>query len=220
MWTSKSLGALVLIIFGTQAQVACGQDGTNSTVAGAVLERSATTPWESEIGEGYVSSAKDLSLEVGPFTGIRVLGGTQWHDMVLTSLSYGHVLDNTVGRGTWHQGNWELRGELFGGVQHSPASDWIIGLTPHLRYDFATGTRWVPFVDAGAGVTATSIGGPDLSNTFEFNLQATAGTHYFLRNNLALTFETRFVHISCAGISSPNHGVNGVWATIGVAVLF
>jgi len=36
------------------------------------------------------------------------------------------------------------------------SSDWVVGLTPHLRYNFATGTRWIPFVDGGAGVTATA----------------------------------------------------------------
>jgi len=56
----------------------------------------------------------------------------------------------------WHRGNFESRLEFFGGMQFYPNVDtdgWFIGLTPHLRYDFATGTRWIPFVDAGAGVS-------------------------------------------------------------------
>jgi len=65
-------------------------------------------------------------------------------------------------------------------------------------------------LDFGAGVTATSIGSPDLGGTFEFNLQGTAGVHYFFRDNLALTLEPRGLHISCAGIHQPNNGLNAV----------
>jgi len=100
--------------------------------------------------------------------------------------------------------------ELFTGVQFSPRREWLLGLTPHLRYNFATGTRWIPFVDAGVGVAATSIGHPDLSGIFEFNLQAGPGIQWFLKDRVAITMEARYLHLSCAGISKPNLGVNGV----------
>jgi opacity protein-like surface antigen len=93
-------------------------------------------------------------------------------------------------------------------------------LTPHLRYDFATGTRFIPFVDVGAGVTLTGIREPDLSNIFEFNLQAGGGLHWFFRDNAALTFEFRYIHLSCAEITSPNLGVNGVLWTAGLSRFF
>lgn len=59
-----------------------------------------------------------------------------------------------------------------------------------------------------AGATATDIRQPDLSTTFEFNLQGGGGLHYFLRNDLALTFQWRFIHLFNAGIKFPNTGVN------------
>ncbi|HWY77307.1 MAG TPA: acyloxyacyl hydrolase, partial [Verrucomicrobiae bacterium] len=114
----------------------------------------------------------------------------------------------------------EFRLELFTGAQFSPSREWFVGLTPHLRYNFATDTRWIPFVDGGAGVTATSIGPPDLSGTFEFNLQAGTGIEWFLKDNVALTLEARYVHWSCAGISNPNLGLNGVTGMIGVSFFF
>lgn len=220
MCTWKLFGAAVL--FGCAISQLCnGAEVLSSNVTAAVeLNTHTTLLWDTGVGEGFRSSTKTLSLEAGPVVGVKMLGGSLRHDMVLSSMSYGHMLDDTVGRGRWYSGNWELRAELFGGVEYSPASEWLIGLTPHLRYNFATGTRWVPFVDMGAGVTATSIGAPDLGNTFEFNLQATVGAHVFLRDNLALTFETRLLHVSCAGIWSPNLGVNGVFPTLGVSLLF
>lgn len=173
--------------------------------------------WLNDIGEGFSSTVQTVNVESGTSCGIAVLGGKQCHDLALTSISYGHMLGTVRGEDHWYCGNWELRGELFGGLQYSPSANYVIGLTPHLRYDFATGTRWVPFADAGAGVTATGIGAPDLSGTFEFNLQATAGTHWFIRNNLAVTADVRYLHLSCAGMHDPNLGLNTVAGMIGLS---
>src|SRR5712671_3522816 len=166
--------------------------------------------WQGEVGEGFRSSVETFSTEAGVAVGMAALGSRQAHDLALTSLSYGHMWGPVLGEGHWYRGNFELRIELFGGAQYSPSSDWLVGLTPHLRYNFATGTRWIPFLDGGAGVTAMGIGPPDVSGTFEFNLQADAGVQWFVEKNCAITLEARWLHLSCAGISSPNLGLNTV----------
>ncbi len=176
--------------------------------------------WEAGVGEGFLRTARSFSLEAGGGIGVRAFGGKQRHYLALASLSYGHVLDPVLGEDRWWRGNVECRLELFSGAQFSPGSEGLVGLAPHLRYDFATGTRWVPFIDAGAGVTATSIGTPDLSNIFEFNLQGGAGLHLFLREDLALTIEARYLHLSCAGISRPNNGLNTVMGMVGLTWFF
>jgi len=89
-----------------------------------------------------------------------------------------------------------------------------------LRYNFATGSRWIPYADIGAGVSATSIGPPDLSGTFEFNLQAATGVQWFIRDNLALGLEARYLHMSCAGIHPPNLGLNTVNGMVGISWFF
>ena len=200
---------------------------TPSNSNGAELDlatiRSASPPtgiWQGAAGEGFKSSVQTICFAAGATTGFQAFGGEQDHDLVLASLSYGHMVGRVIGEDHWYRGNWELRGELFGGVQYSPSSDCLIGLTPHLRYNLATGTRWIPFVDGGAGVTATSIGPPDLSGTFEFNLQANAGVNWFMRDNLALTFQVGFLHVSCAGIHYPNQGLNGTTGMAGLTWFF
>ncbi len=130
------------------------------------------------------------------------------------------MLFGVMGEDHWYRGNWEIRGEFFGGGQYSPTANWVIGLTPHLRYNFATGTRWIPFVNGGVDVLATGIGHPDLSGTFEFNDQVNIGTHYFMRDNVALSFETGYMHVSDAGISKPNQGLNCIKAMLGVSWFF
>jgi hypothetical protein len=176
--------------------------------------------WQKEVGDGFRSSVRTFSVEPGVALGVQAFGGKQVHDLALLSLSYGHMLGNVVGKEHWYAGNWEARAELFGGGQFSPRSDELVGLTPHLRYNFATGTRWVPFADVGAGVTASGIGPPDQSGTFEFNLQANVGTHWFVRDDLAFTFEVGYLHMSCAGIHNPNLGVNTIKGMLGLTWFF
>jgi len=184
------------------------------------LESSPESIWETGVGEGFRPSAQSISVGVGATYGFAAFGGHQAHDLALVSLTYGHMLGHTVGQDHWYRGNFEGRLELFTGAQFSPSTEWLVGLTPHLRYNFATGTRWIPFLDGGAGVTATSIDRPDLSGTFEFNLQGGAGIQWFLKDNIAITVEARYVHWSCAGISEPNHGLNGVTGMVGWSFFF
>jgi len=176
--------------------------------------------WINGIRGGFLVGAQSLAGEVGGIDGVKILGSSKTHDMALASVSYGHMLWPVVGQGRWYRGNWELRGEVFGGVELTPSQHWFVGVTPHLRYNLATGTRWVPFLDAGAGLTATDIGLPDLGSSFEFNLQGGLGLHWFVRNNWAVTVEARYFHLSDAGTTHRNNGVNGVMTLIGVTYFF
>jgi len=173
-----------------------------------------------KLAGGKVGAAQSFTLSAGANYGIEALGGKEQHHLALISLTYGHMLGHTLGEGHWYRGNPEFRLELFGGAQFSPTSDSLIGLTPHLRYNFATGTVWVPFFDLGAGVTATSIGPPDLSGTFEFNLQAATGVQWFVKENMSLNLEMGYLHVSCGGIHDPNLGLNGVTGKLGLTFFF
>ena len=192
---------------------------TNSVVL-PELSLPKSTIWQDGVGKGFRSTTCSFSVEAGVGVGMAAFGGTQAHDLALTSLSYGHMLGAVLGGGHWYRGNFEYRIELFGGAQYSPSSEWLVGFTPHLRYNFATGTRWIPFFDAGAGVTATGIQHPDLGGTFEFNLQPAIGVHWFVRDHLALTGEVKYLHMSCAGIDRPNLGLNDVTGMIGLTWFF
>jgi len=194
---------------------------TNSISSpGPALESRPDGIWENGVGEGFRPTTHSIEVSAGANGGLAVFGPKQSHDLALFCVSYGHMLGHVCGDGHWYKGNPELRGELFTGAQFSPGSEWFVGLTPHLRYSFATGTRWIPFADGGAGVTATGIGPPDLSGTFEFNLELGGGVQWFLTDNVALTAEARYVHWSCAGIHKPNLGLNGVTGLLGLSYFF
>jgi lipid A 3-O-deacylase len=176
--------------------------------------------WQGDVGEGFQPRTHEIGLELGATPGMATCGSTQAHGLALASLSYGRMIGQVKGEGHWYRGNWEIRAELFGGVQYSPTTDWLVGLTPHLRYNFDTGTRWIPFIDGGVGPTATGIRRPDLSGTFEFNDQGNVGVHWFIRDDVALTVEVGYMHLSNAGIDHPNNGVNCVKGMVGVSWFF
>jgi hypothetical protein len=203
------------------AQTRADSSLTNSTVSpGLTSEPKAEGIWQAGVGEGFRSDAQSFGVSAGATYGLEVFGSQEAHHLALVSFTYGHMLGHVVGEGHWYRGNPEIRVELFTGAQFSPSSEWFVGFTPHLRYNFATGTRWIPFGDLGAGVTATGIGPPDLSGTFDFNLQAGGGVHWFFKDNVALTLEAHYTHWSCAGIHQPNLGLNGVTGTLGVTFFF
>jgi hypothetical protein len=230
MNTSTKSGILSMIVLAPMTSLTGAADflqqpppAVTNTVAVADLSAPKSTIWRDGVGSGFLGSAQNLTVEAGAAAGMAKLGSHQAHDLGLLSVAYGHMLGGVTGRDHWYRGNFEGRMELFGGMQFRPDVDtdgWLIGLTPHLRYNFATGTRWIPFMDGGAGVTAMGIGPPDVSGTFEFNLQASAGVHWFLRDNLALTSEVKYTHYSCAGIHSPNSGINTVAFMFGVTWFF
>lgn len=177
----------------------------------------ASSVWERDVGGGFRDSVRRIGVAAGAGPGLKILGSHQAHGMVLSSVSYGRMLGGVKGEGSSWRGNWEPNAEILGGLQIDPTTRYILGFTPHLRYNFAARSRTVPFVDLGAGVTATDIGPPDLGDKFQFNLQGCGGVNWFLKNDLAVSIEARFIHISSARISLPNQGANAVLLMVGVS---
>ncbi len=184
------------------------------------LSASPTSIWDANVGEGFRRGATQLAVTVGAGFGMKVITTRENHDWALGTLEYGCFLGDVVGRNQWFRGNWELLAQFFGGLQFYPDTAYVVGGGPLLRYNFATGCPWIPFVDLGGGVAATDIRNGDLSTTFEFNLQAGTGVHYFVREQMALTFQYRFIHLSNAGIEFPNLGVNSSTFLLGISWFF
>jgi len=176
--------------------------------------------WQDGIGSGFRKNTIQAGFLVGGGFGTAAFGSREAHDLSFGSVNAGWILTDVIGRDHFFKGNLEVIGELFSGAQFHPRTRYLTGFTPLLRYNIATGTRWVPFLTCGAGLTLTDIGYPDLSGTFQFNSQGGAGTHYFFRENVAFTAEWRWLHVSNAGISEPNHGVNTQMFMAGITWFF
>jgi len=52
------------------------------------------------------------------------------------------------GVGRWYRGNREWQGEVLGGGQFSSETSGLVGLTPHVRYNFSAGSSWIPYAGA------------------------------------------------------------------------
>ena len=176
--------------------------------------------WNGEIGDGFIKNVREADVSFTLALGLGSLIDCNNHDLALGTFHYGWMFGDVVGKDHWYRGNWELLGEAFAGAQYHPNAAYVAGVTPMIRYNFATGTRLMPFINGGAGSSVTDIGNPDLSTIYEFNLQAGLGFHYFWRKNAALTFESRYLHFSNASIKLPNQGVNTVSFLVGFSWFF
>ena len=164
--------------------------------------------------------AQILGVSAGATHGMKIFGSSERHHLFLGLISYGRIVRDMEGERNLFRGNIELCGELLGGSQFHPENDKLIGFAGHVRYNFINALPLVPFVDVGAGATLTEIREPDLGGAFEFNLQAVAGLDYWFGQSTAMGLELRYVHLSSAGIYSPNRGVNTVGLFVSVKSLF
>ena len=192
---------------------------TNQITQYTTNEPTAPNIWRDGIGSGFNSRTWSVGVMAGAGPGLRVLGSTEHHGIALANVNIAWILPEW-GRTSFLAGNLQFRGELFGGAQFHPNTRWVTGLTIMARYTFATGCRWVPFIDGGAGPSGTDIGLPDLGDNFEFNVQVGGGTYYFFRKNTAVSLEYRWLHLSDAGLSQHNNGINAQMIQGGVTWFF
>ena len=123
-----------------------------------------------------------------------------------------------VGEGFW-------RGALETGIepwlQYYPRQNaGAEGLKLVLRYHFLRASPLLPYVEALAGVGATSLNVQENDSNHIVVLEAGVGLSYFVTRGLALTAGYRFQHLSNAGTSRPNRGLNFDTGVLGVSFFF
>lgn len=182
------------------------------SVRGAELEAESVPP--------FAKRSREVAVTLGAGPSAAILGSISDHDVALTVLRCGLTLSDTRAKDTYREGHWELLGEFFAGAQFHPQARYLTGVLPLFRYNFTQREPFVPFIDLGAGVMLTDIGAPDLSGQFQFNEQIGVGAHYLFSEQVAITVQYRFMHISNAGISAPNLGVNANIFSIGLTHFF
>ncbi|HTB82619.1 MAG TPA: acyloxyacyl hydrolase [Candidatus Sulfotelmatobacter sp.] len=217
--SNRAAGADPVVVSGSHLNDL--QDNAGATNSGGLTLQPAPICFcKDEGGYDFHKGINEVGITLGGSFGSKIFGSSERHDFVLSKLQVGHVFSNVFAKDHWYAGNFELLGEIFGGEQVKPVGAYLAGVTPVLRYDFATGSRLVPFFDIGFGATATDIGLPDLGGTFQFNFQTGPGIHWFIDKKTVLTFQYRFLHVSSAGLETPNLGVNTSVFYLGVSRLF
>ena len=83
----------------------------------------------------------------------------------------------------------------------------------------------MPYFTAGAGGVYTDIpeglpSGNAIGQSVEFNLQAIGGVRFLINSHWSVNAEAAYRHISNAGMSDPNYGIDQLGGNLGVGFSF
>ncbi len=129
---------------------------------------------------------------------------------------YGWVLTDAVGPGP-------LRGRFEYAVDVVPAflltqrngTAYGLGLNPiGLKWNFAGRQSVTPYVELGGGLLFSNTQVPPGTSRVNFTPSGALGLH-FLRSKYNWSAEVRFMHISNAGLATPNPGINTIQVRLG-----
>jgi hypothetical protein len=94
-----------------------------------------------------------------------------------------------------------------------------------LRYNFVQPKcRFIPYIQGGGGILFNDIYKDPNQNVIgqvqEFSLEAGIGLHYLITPNVSIDAEGDYLHISNAGMSQRNAGLNAIGGMVGVTYYF
>jgi len=90
-----------------------------------------------------------------------------------------------------------------------------VGVNPFaFKWAFATRSSIVPYVEIGGGVLFTNNKVPEGTSHTNFTSGGAFGLH-FLRSKYNISTEVRYMHISNAGLATPNPGINTIQFRLG-----
>jgi hypothetical protein len=212
------LGLLRFVIVLIAAVIALPGFALKNSEAVAADAAHQPSTYDSVFGYGRQS----LGISVGHGLALPI-GGTNSPGMediqfVYTTPRWGIGLTDPLGERSWYRGSFELLLEGTFLYMFEPKSGIAGGIAPGLRYNFLTGTRFIPFFHAGVGFIALDADLPRQSDGLNFILQSGVGLHYFISQSTALTGEWRFHHISNASIHERNAGINSSLFMLGLTL--
>lgn len=152
--------------------------------------------------------------------GFSVPGGTKDTHAINAGVRLGKVLTESHGSG-FLRGNFEWSADLmplYYVWQPAPAHNAFgEGLNPvNLKWNFSNSRTVVPFLELGGGVLFTNHVVPLNTSHVNFLTHATLGFQFFNNERRAITANILYQHISNAGLTVPNPGINTVQFQVGV----
>jgi hypothetical protein len=175
---------------------------------------------------GFASAQSSKPLDGQPWDlgvwgsgGFSVPGGTKDTQVIDAGVRLGKVLTDDWGPGFVH-GNFEWAADLmplYYVLQPAPAKNaYGAAFNPvNLKWNFTHSERTVPYLELGGGVLFSHHDVPLNTSHVNFLTHAALGVHFFRSEARAITGSIRYEHISNAGLTVPNPGINTVQFTIG-----
>jgi hypothetical protein len=131
-------------------------------------------------------------------------------------LRYGWILTDPAGPGIL-KGRFEYAVDvvpLFLVVQRTGTA-YGVGLNPFaLKWNFVPRHNVMPYIDIGGGTLFSNDKVPPGTSHVNFTTSGAIGAH-FLRSKYNWSVELRFMHISNAGLVTPNPGINTLQLRLG-----
>ena len=163
---------------------------------------------------GPVEGGHELQVWTGGGHGIS---GSQSGDGIWNAgFRYGLILTAPHGPGF-------LRGRLEYAVDAVPVflivqktnTAYGVGINPFsFKWALATRSSVVPYLEIGGGTVFTNTNVPEGTSRVNFTSGGAFGLH-FLRSKYNIGTEVRYMHISNAGLATPNPGVNTIQFRLG-----
>ena len=163
---------------------------------------------------GPVEGGHELQIWTG---GGHGLSGSQSDDGIWNlGLRYGLILTRPHGPGF-------LRGRLEYALDVVPAflvvqktnTAYGAGVNPFaFKWLMAPGSSVAPYVEIGGGTLFTNTNVPEGTSRVNFTSGGAFGVH-FLRSKYNIAAEVRYMHISNAGLATPNPGINTIQFRLG-----
>jgi lipid A 3-O-deacylase len=152
--------------------------------------------------------------------GFSVPGGTKDTQALNGGVRLGKVLTDDAGSG-FIRGNFEWSADLIPFYylwQPAPAKNALgEGVNPlNLKWNFTHSKRVIPFAELGGGFLFTNHAVPLNTSHFNFMTHGAFGFQFFNDSRRAIMANVQFQHISNAGLSEPNPGINTVQFQLGV----
>ena len=153
--------------------------------------------------------------------GHSVSGGRSNTGVWNAGLRYGWILSRPHGPG-FLEGRFEYAIDavpLF--LVFQPANTAFgAGINPlNLKWNFATRGHVVPYFELSGGTLFTNHDVPPGTSSVNFTSGVALGTH-FLRDRCNWSLELRYMHISNAGLSSLNPGINTIQVRFGLGRIY
>jgi hypothetical protein len=175
-------------------------------------------------GEPYAKGTREIEATFGAFGSFSIGPSRQTVDFGFESLRLGWMATTPQGGG-WLRGNNEFLLEGFTAEILRGPGHVLAGATIIWRYNFVqTGVRLVPYLQLGGGGLYSDIY-KDRSqllagDAFEFILHNGIGLRYALTNQWSASVEGAYRHMSNAGFSGRNQGLNSFGGTFGLICSF
>jgi hypothetical protein len=159
-------------------------------------------------------------IQVWTGGGLSVSGGTQDTSVWNAGVRYGWILTDPHGPG-FLNGRFELALDAVPAfvVFQRANTAYGAGVNPvGLKWIFATRRQVAPFLELNGGTLFTTHEVPSRTSTVNFTPGAAFGLYFFKQHTWSV--DVRYLHISNAGLTVPNPGVNTVQVRLGFGKFF